>query len=550
MSINTCKLSGVQITKPVIDKVNGYIYQKDEIEKHLLKTSQCPITGREMQVEDLHQITQNNDLPLKSEFNPSQKVPSILKRINTEWENIQIYNFHLKKELEDIKKESSHLLYQHESANLVISRLLKEKDEYLNKLNYFKNKIREVNYNANKEIEEESEFDYMGITEDLAGRIAENSTILAKGRKNKTLPKNFVEEKNLRNFKISANFDSGKFEQSGNNNINDKEKNKKTNKSKALNNNQMGFSGIDINPQNNNLIITCNNNADIAINYYNQNEEKFEDFIKVDKVNTKKTNFVKFSNENNNNTPISFISGSNDNSASFFSAKNNIKSSDISQQNFQNLKFKEIYKITNHTSPLIAGEFHPLNNYALFASKDGFWSMHNLTKGICITKQISENKKEINSFSMHPDGGIFAVGENSGSMKIWDLSEEKESFTFDCFERSIDSISFSGNGYHLACGSNFSNSLKIYDLRKLNVIKEINLEKDFDLKRIKYDNTGNYLGYSGKELCILNAKNFENILTLGEDCNFKDTITDFCFTPDSRYIACASLDRTVKIFSN
>ena len=174
MSINTCKLSGVFLTKPVIDKVNGYVYQKEEIERHLFKTSQCPITGREMQIEDLFEMKQNEDISLKTEFDSSQKVPVILKRISSEWENIQIYNFHLRKELEDIKKESSHLLYQHESANLVISRLLKEKDEYLNKLNYFKNQIREVNYNANKEIEDEKEFNYMGITEEFSSKISEN----------------------------------------------------------------------------------------------------------------------------------------------------------------------------------------------------------------------------------------------------------------------------------------------------------------------------------------------------------------------------------------
>lgn len=528
MSINTCKLSGVIITKPVIDKVSGYVYQKDEIEKHILKTSQCPITGREMQMDDLFEMKQNEDLSLKTEINTSQKIPSVLKRINSEWENIQIYNFHLKKELDDLKKESSHLLYQHESANLVISRLLKEKDEYLNKLNYFKTQVREVNYNANKEIDEEKEFDYMGITEEFSQKISENSSFMAKSRKNKIIPKGFCEEKVLKKFKISANFNS----------IESEKNNKNAN---------LGFSSIDIHPKNQNLIINCNNNAEIFINYYNFEEEKFTNFQKVEKVNSKKINFVKFKNSNEE---LSFISGSSDNSASFFSLKNPLE--DFSVENFnekdlKSAKFKEMYKITNHTSAIIGGDFHPLREYGLFASKDGFWSMHNLNKGICITKQISDNRKEVNSFAMHPDGGIFSTGENGGLMKIWDLGEEKESFTFEAFSKSVDTMCFSGNGFHLACGSNYDNVIKIYDLRKLNVIHEFNLEKDFDLRKVKYDSTGNYLGFSGKNMGVINGKNFQQILEVDDH---KDIITDFSFSGNSSYIATGSLDKTIKIFSS
>jgi pre-mRNA-processing factor 19 len=528
MSINTCKLSGVFLTKPVIDKVNGYVYQKEEIERHLLKTSQCPITGREMQIEDLFEMKQNEDISLKTEFDSSQKVPVILKRISSEWENIQIYNFHLRKELEDIKKESSHLLYQHESANLVISRLLKEKDEYLNKLNYFKNQIREVNYNANKEIEDEKEFNYMGITEEFSSKISENSSLLAKSRKNKVIPKGFCDEKIIKKFKISANF-----------NVNENEKNNK--------NINLGFSGIDVHQKNQNLIITSNNNADICINYFNSEEEKFTNFQKVEKVNTKKINFVKFKNTNEN---LSFISGSNDNTASFFSAQNQdeeFSPLNLNEKNMKNLKIREMYKISNHTSAIVGGDFHPLGDYCLFASKDGYWSLHNLYKGICITKQISENRKEINSFAMHPDGGIFSTGEIGGLMKIWDLGEEKESFTFEAFNKSVDTICFSNNGFHLACGSNFENVIKVYDLRKLNVIHEFNLEKDFDLRKLKYDSTGNYLGYSGRKMGVLNSKNFEQILELDDH---KDIIVDFSFSLNSSYIATSSLDKTLKIFSS
>ena len=60
----------------------------------------------------------------------------------------------------------------------------------------------------------------------------------------------------------------------------------------------------------------------------------------------------------------------------------------------KNLKIREMYKITNHSSAIIGGDFHPLVDYCLFASKDGYWSLHNLNKGICITKQIAKAVKK------------------------------------------------------------------------------------------------------------------------------------------------------------
>lgn len=388
MSITTCKLTGMNLTKPVIDRFNGYIYQKDEIEKHIIKTGQCPVTGREMQLEDLVEIKQNEDLSLKASVHTSENVPTIIKKINNEWENIMIYNFHLKKELEDLKKESSHLLYQHEAANLVICRLLKEKEDYVAKLNYFKSQVKELNYTTKKEYEEESEFDYMGITEDLTAKIMETGMALAKGRKNRKLPEGFCDKEKVAKFKATANYAN------------------EAPKGAAA---KAAYTCFDVHAVNSSLFISANLNAEISLNYFNKEEEKISDSLAIEKVNSKKINLVKFKKDE---SLISFISASADNTASVFAQTSANYNSlnleeNLNSRNFKGLKIEEIYKVSNHTSSIVGAEFHTLSDYCLVGSKDGFWSFHNYRKGVCLTKQSGESKKEISCLEMHPDGNLF-----------------------------------------------------------------------------------------------------------------------------------------------
>ena len=45
MSVSACALSGQPLKVPVVSIKSGHIFEKSLIEKHLLNTGQCPITG-------------------------------------------------------------------------------------------------------------------------------------------------------------------------------------------------------------------------------------------------------------------------------------------------------------------------------------------------------------------------------------------------------------------------------------------------------------------------------------------------------------------------
>lgn len=110
----------------------------------------------------------------------------------------------------------------------------------------------------------------------------------------------------------------------------------------------------------------------------------------------------------------------------------------------------------------------------------------------------------------------------------------------------VDTISFSNNGFYFASGSNIENSIKIWDLRKLSLVNEIKLENKFDLKKIKFDPTGTYLGFSGIRLGVINTKTAEIIVEFDDH---KDVVNDFAFASNCGFIASASGDKTIKVFS-
>ena len=131
-------------------------------------------------------------------------------------------------------------------------------------------------------------------------------------------------------------------------------------------------------------------------------------------------------------------------------------------------------------------------------------------------------------------------------LKIWDLCQQVDVSTFEAHSKNVDTISFSNNGFYLASGSTTDNVIKVWDLRKFTAFSEIKLDNKFDLKKIRFDSTGTYLGYAGSKLGVLNVKTSEVVV---EFENHKDVVSDFAFSRNCEFIASASMDKTVKIFS-
>ena len=161
MSISKCSLSGKIIENPVVSVLTGHVFEKEEIEKHIDQTGQCPITGNPISKSQLIEVN-------KSDFskpNIVQKtMPAVVGRLQEEWDNVILENFMIKKQLEDVKGELSKTLYQHEAASLVICRLIRERDEAVKQLNGYKAQIEQLR--MEEEVHEGEEFDYLFLCVD------------------------------------------------------------------------------------------------------------------------------------------------------------------------------------------------------------------------------------------------------------------------------------------------------------------------------------------------------------------------------------------------
>jgi pre-mRNA-processing factor 19 len=348
MSISKCALSGKIIENPVVSILTGHVFEKDDIENHIDQTGQCPITGNPISKTQLIEIN-------KSDFskpNTIQKtMPTVVGKLQEEWDTVILENFMIKKQLKDIKQELSKTLYQHEAASLVICRLIREKDEAVKQLNSYKAQIEQLR--VEEENDEGEEFDYMGIYDELIDRMTESFKNLSAGRKKRFIP----ELKDPSTLKLKGSFPIHSAS-------------------------KPGITTLAIHPIIDNLIVTGGVDGKVVL--FDGEHDKI---ITSAEGHTKRVNDVEFYPSED---LIAFLSCAADNTASFW---------------IHNEKLTEKYRITNHTNQITSVSFHPLKEYALVGSKDSYWSFHNLFKGVCLIKQKTE--AEINTCQIHPDGKFY-----------------------------------------------------------------------------------------------------------------------------------------------
>ena len=139
MSVTTCALTGQPLVNPVVSVKTGHVFEKDLIKKHIEQTGQCPITGVDLTWADFVELSVSKAaLPKPLVAN---NIPGILQMFQGEWDSLMLEVFHLRKNLEQTRRELSQALYQHDAACRVICRLMKEKEELQTMLTLSHDKI-------------------------------------------------------------------------------------------------------------------------------------------------------------------------------------------------------------------------------------------------------------------------------------------------------------------------------------------------------------------------------------------------------------------------
>ena len=359
MSINTCALTGKILEFPLISSKTGLVFEKESILSHIEKTGQCPITGQEMTKDDLVEVKISDNLEIKPRPDFGN-IPDILNCVQSEWDTVILENFHTKKLLREIKEEVSHNLYLHQSANLVICRLIKERDEALKDLNMFKSQIEELKNQEELENQKEEEFENMGVYQGLVDKINDLFSQLSTARKKRVISKELATPDRIKSYTVKGSYP-------------------------LHSTTKPGVTCLDIHPDLDDLILTGGMDGKGVL----FDSRKESTIFSVDRVHSKKINNARFYP---NRDTVGFMLSGADNMATFWLQDNNHNN------------FNEMYRVLQHKNSITSASFHPLGEYCLISSRDHYWSFHNLFKGVCLTKQQSGTDKEISRCEFHPDG--------------------------------------------------------------------------------------------------------------------------------------------------
>ena len=88
--------------------------------------------------------------------------------------------------------------------------------------------------------------------------------------------------------------------------------------------------------------------------------------------------------------------------------------------------------------------------------------------------------------------------------------------------------------------------MNIIDLRKSQILKKIELPEKYEIRSVKFDFTGSYLGIVGSTINLYHVKSGNIFAEFNEHT---DLVTDIGFGKNCNFIATTSLDRNLKILN-
>jgi len=479
-----CSLSGEACEDPVISPKSGAIFERRVIEKHLNTDGTDPATHEPLSVDDLISVRVNK--VVKPKPATATSIPALLSTFQNEWDAVMLETYTLKQQLESVRQELSHALYQHDAACRVIARLIKERDDARSALANFKG--TEVAAPAQAESMEVEN----GIHEEARGKMVARSTELSAERKKRQASVALAKAEDLKEYRaISSN-----------------------NLHKASN---PGVTTIDLHPAED-LLLSGGRDGQALV--YSRSAGKIVNTLAEHKKTVTQVLF--------HPTQQLALTASADGTAKVW--------------NLAEGKGKSIFTVTTHNGEVTGCTLQATGDYWLTSSLDGSWAFHDIPNGRTLTQVSADVGLSCTSF--HPDGLILATGGVDSRVKVWDIKSQKNVATFEGHRGKVVDLSFSENGYYLATAAE-DNTVKLWDLRKLKNFQTVTLPEDYNLSAVDFDYSGTYLAVAGNDIRVYVGKTLSGVHTYTEHTS---TVTDVKWGRDAHSFVSSSLDRSIKVW--
>eukprot|EP00347_Sterkiella_histriomuscorum_P009835 403339693 len=516
MSVSTCALSGLPLENPIVCTKTGHVFERDLIKKHLDHTGQCPLTGVDLNFDQDFVELKVSQAALPKPI-VANNVPGILQMFQSEWDNVMLEVFQLRKNLEQTRRELSQALYQHDAACRVICRLMKEKEELQNVLSLTTDKMEQYKSELASQVVQggASGLGYVreekqdeGMYPELAARMEKLSKQLQEQRKKDKAPANYPKLEDYKTLKQAGSFP-----------LHDSTK--------------PGILDLDIHPINDTFILSGGRDSKAIL--FDRKEGQI--IKKIDVFDQKKKPGV---------TVAKFVPGQNDLYSIFGSSDGH---AGVWLLDYQNEKYSEKYSIQGHNGAITGVSFQPLNEHAVISSRDKTWSLHNLFQGVRLTTMKED--EEVTSIEFHPDGLLMACGLKNGIIKIYDFRQLKQIMELKDFAGygEVNSLSFSNKGTSFAASWSNMKDSKVINLRKIQEVQSpVNHFADTTTHSVHFDTYGNYLlSGSGNGINIYGGK------TMSEPIHsmiaHEGVVNVAKFSANGQMIVTGGEDRFLKVFT-
>ncbi|KAI5968947.1 hypothetical protein KGF57_000062 [Candida theae] len=124
-----CAISGEEITDPIVSPKSGAVFERRYIENYINTNGTDPINNEPLKIDELIPLKLETNTTSNGDISPAISVPSMLSRIQTEYEASLAEISQLRKNVESLKEELSTSLYRQDAAINIATKAIKERDE-------------------------------------------------------------------------------------------------------------------------------------------------------------------------------------------------------------------------------------------------------------------------------------------------------------------------------------------------------------------------------------------------------------------------------------